>query len=322
MELLGRSEETLTVDRLLGSARGGFSGVLVVRGEPGIGKTAILDHAVEGGIGAGFRVVRVVGIQAEQELGYAALHRLLVDLLPQREVLPPPQRDALEVAFGLASGARADRFLIGLAVLTLVGEAANDRPVLWVCDDAQWLDRETLEVLAFLGRRLEADRVVLLMGVRDGAAAADILDDLPVLLVGGLQGRPARELVERSTAGRLDAAVAGRVVAEAQGNPLALRELAVDVAGAHPDTSQVPLSARLPLGRQLEAAPGPQERAASSTPWPRATTAASWLPRVPAIPATLARSRGLNGGRPRSRKRSMNPQVWSPNRTTARSSSE
>ncbi|GLZ49743.1 transcriptional regulator [Actinomycetospora sp. NBRC 106375] len=253
MELLGRSEETLTVDGLLGAARDGVSGVLVLRGEPGIGKTAILDHAVESGIGAGFRVVRVVGIQAEQELGYAALHRLLIDLLPRREVLPPPQRDALEVAFGLASGARADRFLIGLAVLTLVGEAANDRPVLWVCDDAQWSDRETLEVLAFLGRRLEADRVVLLIGVRDGAAAADVLDDLPVLLVGGLQGRPARELVERSTAGRLDAAVAGRVVAEAHGNPLALKELSVDVTGAHPDTSRVPLSDRLPLGRQLEA---------------------------------------------------------------------
>lgn len=233
---------------LLSAARHGTSGTLVLRGEPGIGKTALLDHAAE--TAPGVRILRVTGVEAESELGYAGLHRFLLPILDRRDRLPAPQRGALGAAFGLTEGPRPDPFLIGLAVLTLLTDHAEERPVLCVCDDAQWLDHESLRALAFVGRRLQADRVALLFGLRCGDSGT-VLDDLPWHRVTGLCEEAAHELLATAVTGRLDPSIAGRIVAETRGNPLAIRELGGELV-----TQQVPaplLSQRLPMGRQLEA---------------------------------------------------------------------
>ncbi len=159
----------------------GESRVLVVHGEPGVGKTVLLEYLAEQA--AGCRVVRVAGVQSEMELAFAGLHQLCAPLLDRLEVLPGPQREALRTAFGLSAGPAPDRFLVGLAVLSLLAEAAAERPLVCLVDDAQWLDRASAQVLAFVARRLEAESVGLVFGTRIPGGE---LAGLPELVIGGL----------------------------------------------------------------------------------------------------------------------------------------
>jgi DNA-binding CsgD family transcriptional regulator len=220
MILRDRQEERAVLDGLLQSARAGHGGVLVVRGEAGIGKTALLDYAIESALD--LKMLRAVGVESEAELAFAALHQLCVPLLDRLERLPAPQRDALQITFGLSAGPPPDRFFVALAVLYLLSEAAQKRPLLCTIDDAQWLDRASAEALAFVARRLLAEPVVMLFATREPGAE---LQGLPELAVKGLPARAARELLRSVIPGRLDARVADQIVAETGGNPLALLEL-------------------------------------------------------------------------------------------------
>jgi DNA-binding CsgD family transcriptional regulator len=218
--LLDRLPERAALSQLLDAARAGRSGVLVMRGEPGIGKTALLEHAVESA--AGLRVVRVAGVESEMELAFAALHQLCAPMLDKLAALPDPQREALGVAFGLDTGAAPDRFLVGLAALSLLSEAAEQQPLLCVIDDAQWLDRASAQALGFVARRLLAEPVALVFATR---APGEEFRGLPELAVGGLREGDARELLSSVIRGPLDERVRDRIVAETRGNPLALLEL-------------------------------------------------------------------------------------------------
>src|SRR4051812_22130760 len=216
--LRGRRAERAALDGLLDDTRAGRSGVLVLRGEAGIGKTALLEHAIESA--SDFTLLRAAGVESEMELAFAALHQLcaLVDDFVDR--LPGPQREALKITFGVSAGPAPDRFLVALATLSLFSEAAQERPLLCVIDDSQWLDHASAQVLGFVARRLLAEPVALLFAAR---AAPDVLVGLPELLIEGLDAGDARTLLV--IAGRLDDRVADQLVAEARGNPLALLEL-------------------------------------------------------------------------------------------------
>ena len=182
LALRGRREECAVLDRLFGAARAGRSGVLVVRGEAGVGKTALLDYAI--GSASDMRVVRASGVESEMELAFAVLHQLCAPLLDRLDGLPAPQRHALEVTFGFSAGPSPDRFFVGLAVLGLLSEAAEERPLLCVIDDAQWLDGASAQALAFVARRLLAESVVMLFVVREPIRE---LAGLPELVVEGLR---------------------------------------------------------------------------------------------------------------------------------------
>src|SRR5215471_2176288 len=218
--LLGRGSECAALDQLVANVRAGLSRALVLRGEAGVGKSALLEYLVQHASGCG--VARAAGVESEMELAYAGLHPLCAPLLGHLERLPAPQRDALGIAFGLRSGGAPDRFLVGLAVLTLLAEAAGDRPLLGLVDDAQWLDRASAQVLAFVARRLLADPVGLLFAARDPGEQLGGLADLQVR---GLQEEDARGLLRSVVRVRLDEQVRDRIVAETHGNPLALLEL-------------------------------------------------------------------------------------------------
>jgi DNA-binding CsgD family transcriptional regulator len=218
--LLDRLPERAALSQLLDEARAGRSGVLVIRGEPGVGKTALLEHAIESA--AGLRVGRVAGVESEMELAFAALQQLCAPMLDQLASLPDPQRAALGVAFGLETGAVPDRFLVGLAALSLLSEVAERQPLLCVIDDAQWLDRASAQALAFVARRLLAEPVALVFATRE---KGEELRGLPELAVGGLREGDARELLGSVVGGPLDERVRDRIVAETRGNPLALLEL-------------------------------------------------------------------------------------------------
>jgi DNA-binding CsgD family transcriptional regulator len=224
--LLDRLPERAALSQLLDAARSGRSGVLVVRGEPGVGKTALLDWAVDSA--AGLRVVRVAGVESEMELAFAALHQVCAPMLDQLAGLPDPQRAALGVAFGLDTGAAPDRFLVGLAALSLLSEAAEQQPLLCVIDDAQWLDRASALVLAFVARRLLAEPVALVVAAHE---PGEEFRGLPELPVGGLGEGDAQELLSSVIRGPLDERVRDRIVAETRGNPLALLELPWGVPG-------------------------------------------------------------------------------------------
>jgi DNA-binding CsgD family transcriptional regulator len=224
--LLDRARERAALDALLDTARRGLSETLVLRGEPGIGKTALLERAVSSA--SDFRIVRALGIESEIELGFAGLHQLVVPFLPRLERLPAPQHQALGSAFGLITGGPPDRFLVGLATLTLLADAASDQPLLCVVDDTQWLDLESAQVLAFVARRLYADRIALLFAVREPSERRVPLAGLPELNIGGLANDDARKLLASVASGPLDGQVSQRILAETQGNPLAILELAKD----------------------------------------------------------------------------------------------
>ncbi len=220
--LLGRAGEGEILDEVLGAARVGESRVLVIRGEAGIGKTALLEYVLERA--DGFQVTRVAGVQSEMELGYAVLHQLCAPMLGRLEDLPEPQRVALSTVFGLLSGSTPDPFLVGLAVLTLLSEAAGEQPLLCIVDDAQWLDRESARALAFAARRLQADSVALLFAVRAPTTVPE-LEGLPQLLVGGLDHSSAEALLGTVLPALRDKQVRDRIIVETGGNPLAILEL-------------------------------------------------------------------------------------------------
>src|SRR5687767_8042237 len=219
---LDRTSEREALDGLLANVRGGRSAVLVIRGEAGIGKTALLRYAARQA--SGFRVAQVTGMEAEMELPFAGIHQLCAPLLDQLDALPQPQQDALNVALGLASGDVPDRFLVGLAVLGLLSAAAEERPLLCLVEDAHWLDAASGLILGFIARRLLAESVAIVVGVREPNTGHDF-EGLPELLLRGLAEEDARELLIRAVPGRLDDRVRDRIVAETRGNPLALLDL-------------------------------------------------------------------------------------------------
>ena len=260
-ELRGRRAECAVLDQLIEAVRAGASRALVVRGEPGVGKTALLDYLA--GRAHGCRVARAVGVQSEMELAFAALHQLCAPMLDRLERLPDPQRAALRTAFGISAGPPPDRFLIGLGVLSLLSDAAARRPLVCLVDDEQWLDRASAQVLAFVARRLEAESVGLVFAAR---AAADELAGLPELVVAGLRDGDARVLLDSVFAGPLDARVRDQIVAETRGNPLALLELPrgltpAELAGGFGLPGALPSAGRLSgrleetFRRQLDALP-------------------------------------------------------------------
>jgi DNA-binding CsgD family transcriptional regulator len=215
-----RRAERDVLGGLLAAVRGGQSRVLVVSGEAGVGKTALLRSVIESA--SGFRVVRAVGVESEIELAFAALQQLCTPMLDRLDRLPAPQRDALGVAFGLRAGDPPDRFLVGLAVLSLLSEVAEEQPLVCVVDDAQWLDRASAQALVFVARRLLVESVALLLATREAGVE---LEGLPRLVVEGLRDGDARALLASAVRVPLDERVRERIVAETRGNPLALLEL-------------------------------------------------------------------------------------------------
>jgi hypothetical protein len=245
------------LDRLIDAVRAGEGRTLMVRGEPGVGKTALLDYLVEHA--SGCRVARAAGVESEMELAYAGLHQLLAPMLDRLDRLPGPQREALRTAFGLSSGATPDRFLVGLAALSLLADVAEEHPLLCLVDDEQWLDQASAQVLGFVARRLVAESVGLVFAAR---VPSDELVGLPELVVEGLGKGDAGALLEAALAGPLDARVRDRIVAETGGNPLALLELPLGVtlaelAGGFALPDAMPLSGRIEASfrRRLDALP-------------------------------------------------------------------
>jgi DNA-binding CsgD family transcriptional regulator len=220
--LTDRLSERGVLDRLVEAVRAGESRALVVRGDPGVGKTVLLDYLAGQAAGAGCRVARAVGVQWEMELAFAGLHQLCGPMLGRAERLPVPQHDALRIAFGIAVGPPPDRFLVGLAVLSLLSEVAGERPLICLIDDEQWLDRASAQALGFTARRLGADPIGLVFA---GRGPGPGLAGLPALEVGGLRDEDARALLDAALPGPLDARVRDLIVAETRGNPLALLEL-------------------------------------------------------------------------------------------------
>ena len=216
----GRGSECALLDDVIAALRAGESRTLLLHGETGIGKTALLNYAVASA--ADMRVLHAAGVESEMELAFASLHQLCAPLLEAVEQLPLPQRGALEVAFGRTAGPAPDRFLVGLAVLTLLSGAAEVRPLLCIVDDAQWLDEVSAKTLAFVARRLLAEPVGLLLAARPPAGD---LRGLPELQVLGLRNGDARALLRSGVMFRLDERIRDRIVAETRGNPLALLEL-------------------------------------------------------------------------------------------------
>ncbi|MEU8234595.1 AAA family ATPase [Actinoplanes sp. NPDC048967] len=226
VHLHGRRDELRALDRLCENVRAGQSAALVIRGEAGLGKTALLRYVARRAL-PHFRVAQIAGVESEVELAYAGLHHLCAPMLSHLDALPEPQRSALRTAFGLAAGPAPDRFLVGLATLGLLAEVAGKRPLMCLVDDAQWLDGASSEILGFVARRLAAESVAMVFTVRDDGSGADRrqLAGLPVMSLGGVSGADARALLSTVVPGRLDPRVLDRVVAETSGNPLAMLEL-------------------------------------------------------------------------------------------------
>ena len=260
--LTDRRAECDVLGRLVAAVRAGESRALVVHGEPGVGKTALLEYLA--GQASGCRVAHAGGVQSEMELAFAVLHQLCAPMLDRLERLPAPQRDALRTAFGLSAGPAPDRFLIGLAALGLLSEMAGERPLVCIVDDEQWLDSASAQVLAFVARRLGAESVGLVFGAR---VPTGDLAGLPELVIGGLREDDARALLDSALTGPLDARVRDQIVAEAHGNPLALLELprgwtAAELAGGFGLPGAVPLAGRIEesFRRQLGALPAQPRR--------------------------------------------------------------
>src|SRR4051812_2170835 len=228
--LLGRASEREALDRLLENVRRGQSAVLVVRGEAGVGKTALLQHCAQEA--SGFRVARIAGVESEMELPFAGLHQLCAPMLGRLDALPEPQQAALGVALGLSTGAAPDRFLVALAALSLLAEIAAERPLLCVVDDAQWLDAASGQVLGFVARRLLAESVAIVFAVREPTNERELVG-LPELTLGGLSEEDARALLATVIPGRLDERVRDRLVAETRGKPLAILELPRALSATH-----------------------------------------------------------------------------------------
>jgi DNA-binding CsgD family transcriptional regulator len=246
-EFLNRNSEREHLDKLLADVREGHSAALVLRGEAGVGKTALLRYTARQAFG--FRAAQIAGAEAEMELAFAGVHQLCAPMLDRLDALPAPQREALRVALGVATGTPPDRFLISLATLSLLSAAAEERPLLCVVDDAQWLDDASAQILTFVARRLQAESIAIVFAVREPTAAQHF-EGLPELRMQGLDEGAAHALLSRAIPGRIDARVRDRIVAEARGNPLALLELprgmsAADLAGGFEVQAVADLPGRL-----------------------------------------------------------------------------
>jgi DNA-binding CsgD family transcriptional regulator len=222
MQLLGRKAECDALDRLLRDALAGQSGVVVLRGDPGAGKSALLEYVTDQT--DGWHTAAAAGVESEMELAYSGLHQLCAPVLDQLGRLPAPQRDALSTVFGLDGGPAPERFLVGLATLTLFAEVAEQRPMICVVDDAQWLDQASAQILGFVARRLLAERIAIVCAARTGIGD-HVLAGLPELQLQGLDDDDARALLLAHVNGPLDEAICDQIVAESHGNPLALLEL-------------------------------------------------------------------------------------------------
>jgi hypothetical protein len=263
--LRGRRGECEELDQLLASAVSGHSEVLVLRGEAGVGKTALLDYLVHHA--DGFVIARATGVESEVELAYALLHQLCTPFLDGIAHLPEPQRQALGTALGSRSGEPPDRFLVGLAVLGLFAEVAETTPLLCALDDAQWIDTASAQTLTFVARRLAAEHIGMVFAVRDATDTVeerDVFDALPALVVGGLADTDAAALLDSVIVGPLDEVVRGRIIAEARGNPLALLELPRDLDAAElafgiGSADHAALTGRIERGfaRRLDQLPAP-----------------------------------------------------------------
>jgi DNA-binding CsgD family transcriptional regulator len=245
MDLINRRTECTLLDGVLQAVRSGESRVLVLHGEPGVGKSALMDYIASRV--SGCRLVRAAGVESEMELAYAALHQLCAPLLDRLDDLPAPQRDALSTAFALSAGPTPDRLLLGLAVLGLVSAAAENQPLVCMIDDLQWVDRASMEALAFVARRLGAETVALIMATR---TADPEFTKLPKMEVSGLRNGDARALLDLAWTAPLDERVRDQFVAETRGNPLALLELPRDLtdhelAGGFGMPSALRLSGRI-----------------------------------------------------------------------------
>jgi len=246
-KLLGRRSECEALDRLLADALAGWSRVTVLRGEAGVGKSALLGYL--SGRVTGWHVARAVGVESEMELAYAGLHQLCAPMLDHLGRLPAPQRDALAMVFGRSAGAAPDRFLVGLATLTLFAEVAEQQPLACIVDDAQWLDHASAQILGFVARRLLAERIAVVCAARTGIGD-DVLAGLPELSIRGLGDSDARALLLANVPGPIDAAVCDQIVKESHGNPLALLELPrtwniADLAGGFGLPGSQPVAGRI-----------------------------------------------------------------------------
>jgi DNA-binding CsgD family transcriptional regulator len=251
---LGRDREREVLDGLVDAVRRGESRALLVAGEPGAGKTALLDYVA--GHASGCRIVRAAGVQSEMELAFAGLHQLCAPMLDRLDRLPSPQADALRLAFGIAPGTAPDRFFVGLAVLYLLSDVAEEQPLICLIDDVHWVDRASAQVLTFAARRLGAESVGLIFAERGSSPMSGVS---PTLIVEGLHQRDARALLDAALVSPLDEGVRDEIVAETRGNPLALLELArglspAMIAGGFALPAAVPLSSRIEdaFGRQLD----------------------------------------------------------------------
>ncbi len=262
--LLGRQTELALMDRLIADTSAGRSQVLVLRGAAGIGKSVLLDHLAAAG--AGQHIARAAGVESEIELAYGGLQQLCAPFIDRLERLPVPQRDALGTAFGLSVGEAPDRFMVGLAVLNLLAEVAEDQPLVCLIDDAHWLDHVSAQALAFVARRLLAERIAMVLAIREPSDETEFTA-LPNLEVGGLGALDAGALLDSVIKGPVDRRVRDRIIAETGGNPLALLELprawtAAELADgfARPDT--LPVAGRLEqaFDRQLAALPSDTRR--------------------------------------------------------------
>jgi DNA-binding CsgD family transcriptional regulator/tetratricopeptide (TPR) repeat protein len=244
--LLDRRTERAAIDRVLEAVRSGFSGTLILRGGPGVGKTALLRYAADAA--RDLKVSSITGVESEIRMEYGGLHQLLVPFLPLLDELPPPQQRALRITFGQEAGT-PERFLVGLAALTLLSRAAEEQPLLCLGDDIHWLDPESRQVLAFVARRLYADRVGFI-GASNELAPEQLPDHFPSITVGGLPDAEARELLSSVTGGALNAQAVDRVLAETLNNPLALVELGTAYTGDE-ISDRAALPEPLPLGQRL-----------------------------------------------------------------------
>jgi DNA-binding CsgD family transcriptional regulator len=246
--VVGRATERAITDGLLAAARLAESGALVVAGPPGIGKSMLVQYAIDSA--PGFRILRIAGVESEMALGYAGVHQLVLPILDGLPRLPEPQRRALDAVLGRTQRDPIDPFLVGLAVLSLVADAATVQPVLVVIDDAQWLDRESAVALSFVGRRLRAERVAMVVAMRDTPDASVRFEHLRQLDLVGLGDSDALKLLASSARAPVDPTVANHIVAAARGNPLALVELPAaltveQLCGAAPLPDPLPIGDRI-----------------------------------------------------------------------------
>lgn len=259
--LRGRASECATLRGLISTVRSGSCVVLVLKGEAGVGKTALLEHVSE--LASGFRCVEAAGVESDMELAFAGLQQVCAPLLSRLDELPEPQREALNVAFGRRVGPTPDRFLVGLAVLSLMATAATENPLLCLIDDAQWLDEVSMQTLSFVARRLLAEPVAMVFATR--TTGHQVLAGLPELTIHGLSDADARALLESVVLGRMDERVRDRIVAETHGIPLALLEVprnisAAELAGGFANTATSAGQVEASMMRRIQALPEPTRR--------------------------------------------------------------